>query len=146
MTLPFLIFRIVYAEKEEKESYNIIKIEYRIDFNKIKCYFNNMKGDERMEQKKLPAWVLGLEEEELTFIKKFILASGSLKEVASLYGVTYPTVRLRLDRLIQKIKLNEQMAEEPFIAMVKQLAIDEKMDFETAKLLITAYKKEKETK
>ena len=105
-----------------------------------------MKGDERMEQKKLPAWVLGLEEEELTFIKKFILASGSLKEVASLYGVTYPTVRLRLDRLIQKIKLNEQIAEEPFIAMVKQLALDEKMDFETAKLLITAYKKEKETK
>ncbi len=99
-----------------------------------------------MKQKNLPAWILGMEEEELSFIKKFILASGSLKEVASIYGVTYPTVRLRLDRLIQKIKLNEQMAEEPFIAMVKQLAIDEKMDFETAKLLITVYKKEKETK
>lgn len=99
-----------------------------------------------MKQKNLPAWILGMEEEELSFIKKFILASGSLKEVASIYGVTYPTVRLRLDRLIQKVKLNEQMAEEPFIAMVKQLAIDEKMDFETAKLLITVYKKEKETK
>ncbi len=99
-----------------------------------------------MEQKNLPTWILGMEEEELSFIKKFILASGSLKEVASIYGVTYPTVRLRLDRLIQKIQLNEQRAEEPFIAMVKQLAIDEKMDFETAKQLITAYKKEKETK
>lgn len=96
-----------------------------------------------MEQKNLPAWILGMEEEELSFIKKFILASGSLKEVASIYGVTYPTVRLRLDRLIQKIELNEQMAEEPFIAMVKQLAIDDKMDFETAKLLISAYRKEK---
>ena len=96
-----------------------------------------------MEQRKLPAWILGMEEEALSFIKKFILASGSLKEVASIYGVTYPTVRLRLDRLIQKIELNEQMAEEPFIAMVKQLAIDEKMDFETAKLLISAYRKEK---
>lgn len=99
-----------------------------------------------MEQKNLPTWILGMEEEELSFIKKFILASGSLKEVASIYGVTYPTVRLRLDRLIQKIQLNEQRAEEPFIAMVKQLAIDEKMDFETAKQLITSYKKEKETK
>ena len=96
-----------------------------------------------MEQKNLPAWILGMEEEELSFVKKFILASGSLKEVASLYGVTYPTVRLRLDRLIQKIQMNEQLAEEPFIAMVKQLAIDEKMDFETAKLLIAAYKKER---
>ena len=84
-----------------------------------------------------------MEEEELSFIKKFILASGSLKEVASVYGVTYPTVRLRLDRLIQKIELNEQITEEPFVSMVKQLAIDEKLDFETAKLLISEYRKEK---
>ncbi len=99
-----------------------------------------------MEQKNLPAWILGMEEEELSFIKKFIVASGSLKEVASVYGVTYPSVSLRLDRLIQKIQMNEQLAEEPFVAMVKQLAIDEKLDFETAKLLITAYRKEREEK
>ena len=102
-----------------------------------------MKGGGGMEQKNLPAWILGMEEEELSFIKKFILASGSLKEVASVYGVTYPTVRLRLDRLIQKIELNEQFTEEPFVSMVKQLAIDEKLDFETAKLLISEYRKEK---
>ena len=50
----------------------------------------------------LPDWMTNLEEEDVAFIKKFILASGSLKEVAGQYGVTYPTVRLRLDRLIQK--------------------------------------------
>lgn len=96
-----------------------------------------------MEERKLPGWILGLEEEELTFIKKFVLASGSLKEIAALYGVTYPTVRLRLDKLIQKIKIQEQMAEEPFVALVKQLAIDDKLDFETAKLLIDSYKRER---
>ena len=32
----------------------------------------------------------GLEDEDVAFIKKFLLASGSLKEVAGLYGVTYP--------------------------------------------------------
>ena len=48
-----------------------------------------------------------LEDEDLAFVKKFLLASGSLKEVASVYGVSYPTVRLRLDRLIQKIRLSE---------------------------------------
>lgn len=96
-----------------------------------------------MEERKLPGWILGLEEEELAFIKKFVLASGSLKEIAALYGVTYPTVRLRLDRLIQKIKLQEQLAEEPFVALVKQLAIDDRLDFETAKLLIDSYKKER---
>ena len=56
----------------------------------------------------LPAWMAGLEEEDLAFIRRFVLASGSLKEVAVEYGVSYPTVRLRLDRLIQKIRLSEQ--------------------------------------
>ncbi len=99
-----------------------------------------------MQQKQFPAWLTGLEEEELSFIKNFILASGSLKEIAKIYGVTYPTVRLRLDQLIQKIQLNEQKTEEPFVAVVKQLAIEEKLDFDIAKLLIAAYRKEKEEK
>ena len=55
----------------------------------------------------VPEWMAGLEDEDLVFIKKFVLASGSLKEMAGEYGVTYPTVRLRLDRLIQKIKLGD---------------------------------------
>jgi hypothetical protein len=77
----------------------------------------------------------------LGFIKKFILSSGSLKQVASQYGVTYPTVRLRLDRLIQKIQINEETAKEPYIALIKKLAVNEKIDFDTAKLLISEYKK-----
>jgi hypothetical protein len=61
--------------------------------------------------------------------------------MASLYGVTYPTVRLRLDRLIQKIKISEDSANEPFISLIKRMAVNEKMDFETAKLLISEYRK-----
>ena len=87
--------------------------------------------------------MLGLGEEDAAFAKKFILASGSLKEMAAQYNVSYPTVRLRLDRLIQKIKLTEDAAEEPFVALVKQLAIDERLSFETAKLLVDQYRKEK---
>ena len=83
----------------------------------------------------------GLEEEEVAFIRKFILASGSLKEVAGQYGVTYPTVRLRLDRLIQKIKLTENTAADPYIATIKRLAMNEKLDLDTAKVLIAEYKK-----
>ena len=56
----------------------------------------------------VPEWMAGLEDEDLVFIKKFVLASGSLKEMAGEYGVTYPTVRLRLDRLIQKIKAEKK--------------------------------------
>lgn len=92
----------------------------------------------------MPVWMSELEDQDLTFIKKFILASGSLKEVAALYGVSYPTVRLRLDRLIQKIRLTETAEADPYVSLVKRLAVDDKLDFETAKLLIDTYRKTKE--
>ena len=91
----------------------------------------------------VPEWMVNLDDEDVAFIKKFLLASGSLKEVAGLYGVTYPTVRLRLDRLIQKIQLSENAAAEPYISLIKRLAINEKIDFDTAKILMTEYKKSK---
>lgn len=91
----------------------------------------------------LPEWLAGLEEEEIVFIKKFLLASGSLKEVAALYGVTYPTVRLRLDRLIQKIKLADEQEQDDYVALVKRLALNDRLDFDTAKLLIQTYERQK---
>ena len=89
----------------------------------------------------VPDWMAGLEDEDLVFIKKFVLASGSLKEMAGEYGVTYPTVRLRLDRLIQKIRLSDDVAAEPYVTLIKRLAVNDKLDFDTAKLLISEYKK-----
>lgn len=50
-----------------------------------------------------------------------------------MYGVSYPTVRLRLDKLIQKIELGDQQEEEPFQTFIKGLAVDSKIDLETAK-------------
>ena len=64
-----------------------------------------------------------------------------MKEIARQYGVTYPTVRLRLDRLIQKIEISEDNANEPYIGLIKRLAVNEKVDFDTAKILISEYKK-----
>jgi len=92
--------------------------------------------------KRLPVWLESLEEEDLNFIKSFILASGSLKEIAKKYEVTYPTIRLRLDKIIQKIKMNDEEMDQPFIAMIKKLAIEDKLEFETAKLIIDTYKSE----
>ena len=92
----------------------------------------------------LPEWMANLEDEDAAFIRRFVLASGSLKEVAKQYGVTYPTVRLRLDRLIEKIKLGEQSAQEPYIGLIRRLAVDERIDIDAAKLLINEYKKLKE--
>lgn len=91
----------------------------------------------------LPVWMSSLDDEDVVFIKRFILASGSLKEIAKQYNVTYPTVRLRLDRLIQKIQISENTTDEPFISLIKRMAVDEKLDFDTAKVLISEYKKVK---
>ncbi len=91
----------------------------------------------------IPDWMSELEEEDLSFIKRFLLSSGSLKEMASQYGVSYPTVRLRLDRLIQKIQMGEENNRDHFVSLVKRLALEERLDFDTAKLLIVAYKNSK---
>ena len=89
----------------------------------------------------VPEWMLNLDDEDVAFMKRFLLASGSLKEIAKQYGVTYPTVRLRLDKLIQKIMLSEGAEKDPYIALIKRLSINERLDFDTAKILINEYKK-----
>lgn len=90
---------------------------------------------------KVPDWMEDLDYEDITFIKRFILASGSLKDVANQYEVTYPTIRLKLDRLIQKIEINDETQKEPYISLIKRLAVDEKIDFETTKILVSEYRR-----
>ena len=97
-----------------------------------------------MELNQIPQWLLALEPEDVAFLKNFALKSGSLKEIARLYGVSYPTVRLRLDKLIQKIELSDRQEEEPFTAFLKGLAVDGRLELDTAKLIIDRYQREKE--
>ena len=91
----------------------------------------------------VPEWMRELEE-DVNFIRNFILASGSLKEIANQYNVSYPTVRLRIDKIIQKIRISESRENDPYISLIKRLAVNDKIDFETAKLLINEYKKRME--
>lgn len=50
----------------------------------------------------LPA-LASLPEAEQQFVLQFVKASGSLKEMAKLLGLSYPTVRNRLDDIINRI-------------------------------------------
>ena len=47
--------------------------------------------------------LLLLPEEDLELVTQFVLASGSLKEMALLYQVSYPTIRASLDRVIANL-------------------------------------------
>lgn len=56
--------------------------------------------------------IMSLPEEYQSFIELFVLSSGSLKEMAALLGVTYPTVRIRMDNIIKALKEQMQKKEE----------------------------------
>ena len=42
--------------------------------------------------------------EHQRFIEMFILAGGNLKEIAEQVGVSYPTIRSRLDKIIESLR------------------------------------------
>jgi hypothetical protein len=84
-----------------------------------------------------------LSEDDLAFLKRFLLSSGTLKELAKQYGVSYPTVRLRLDRLIQKIELlDEHQDAGGFELRLRSLYADGRLDDETFRLLLEAHRDE----
>lgn len=93
---------------------------------------------------KLPLWITELEGDELLFIKRFVMASGSLKEIANIYDVTYPTVRNRLNGIIEKLKMCDENREDDYVRLIKKLTLEDKIDFEAATLLIHEYRSEKE--
>ena len=89
----------------------------------------------------LPAWLQHLEEEDLQFIKKLVLASGSLKELAEHYGVSYPTIRLRLDKVIDRIRLLDERAPvDALEARVRLLVADGEMSAKLAKELLQLHR------
>ena len=73
----------------------------------------------------IPAWLAALSSEDLQFLKRFLIASGSLKDLAQEYQVSYPTIRGRLDRLIAKVRVAEDpKITDPFVRKVQFLAAD----------------------
>jgi hypothetical protein len=86
------------------------------------------------------SWVSSLSEEDLEFVKNFVLKSGSLKDMAEAYGVSYPTMRLKLDKLIEKIGLVDNNRDDDYTRKIKAMAIDGKLSLEAARELIEAYR------
>ena len=97
-----------------------------------------------MTETQYQRWVDLLEEEDLGFVKRFILFSGSLKDLATAYNISYPTLRLRLDRLIEKIKiLDDQKIEDTYERLLRAQFADGKLDAQTFRRLLTAYQQAK---
>lgn len=86
-------------------------------------------------------WLEALDDEDLMFVRRFILASGSLKAVARSYEISYPTVRLRLDRLIQKIEVVEAHREvSAFERQLRLLYADGRVDLDAVQRLLALHR------
>jgi hypothetical protein len=86
-----------------------------------------------------------LTDEDVAFVKRFVLASGSLKALAKDYGVSYPTIRLRLDLLIQKIGIydSEEIAS-AFERELRAMVAEGKLDVATMNAILAAHERELE--
>jgi hypothetical protein len=95
-----------------------------------------------MTASEIPAWFAHLEDEDQQFIKRFVLASGSLKDLASFYEVSYPTLRLRLDRLIERIRvLDDNTPSDPLDARIRLLVADGEVSPKAGKELLRMHKR-----
>jgi hypothetical protein len=91
-----------------------------------------------------PAWLAALSSEDLQFLKRFLTASGSLKDLAQEYQVSYPTIRGRLDRLIAKVRAAEDpKITDPFERKLQMLLADGALPHPMAKELLHAHRESK---
>jgi hypothetical protein len=89
----------------------------------------------------IPAWFELVSDEDREFVRRFVLSSGSLKALADEYGVSYPTVRARLDRLIAKVEAaTDPRIADPFQRKLRVLVADGQIASATARELLDAYR------
>ena len=85
-------------------------------------------------------WFLELSTEDQEFVKQLVLSSGSLKLLAKIYDVSYPTVRTRLNMVIQTINLIDSKQANSFEGRIMKMVIAEKVSLDVAKEIISDYR------
>lgn len=59
--------------------------------------------------------------EEQTFVAAFVRSHGSIKQMEHLFGISYPTVKNRLNRIAEKLRFVEVTAAEESSDILEQL-------------------------
>ena len=85
---------------------------------------------------------LELSPDQQKFAIAFILASGSLKEMANILNISYPTVRSKLDRIIECLK-GEKPSEEERRAAILDALEEKKISSQEASRLLSQEANEK---
>jgi len=89
--------------------------------------------------------LLSLNEEELDLVLQLVLASGSLKDLARVYQVSYPTIRLRVDRLIERLRqLVEGATPDPMMQLIAGLVERGEITVTAARAVRDLYRQQRE--
>lgn len=84
-----------------------------------------------------PRWLAHFTEEDYAFLQRFLLSSGSLKDLARDYDISYPTVRLRLDRLIAKARIADEMRDaDDFTLLIRSLVADGRLAADVGRAIL----------
>lgn len=103
----------------------------RVAVAKIQCLQCETKFEGNFE---IPS-LLKIQGDDLQFILDFVRCSGSLKEMAKLHGVSYPTLRNKLNSIIEQINSLENKKVDINDKILKQLEAGEISAKEAARLL-----------
>jgi hypothetical protein len=91
--------------------------------------------------------LLSLNEEDLDLVLQLVLASGSLKDLARVYQVSYPTIRLRVDRLIERLRqLVEGATPDPMMQLIAGLVERGEITVTAARAVRDLYRQQWEQK
>ncbi|MFN0134619.1 MAG: DUF2089 family protein [Phycisphaerae bacterium] len=85
--------------------------------------------------------LLALPPADLDLVAELVLHGGSLKELAAVYDVSYPTIRTRLDRVIARLReLMSGKRLDPFNEMLAQLVERGELTAGAARALLDAHR------
>jgi hypothetical protein len=104
-------------------------------------------AENRQSLRKREHPLLLLPEDDLDIVVQFVLASGSLKDMALLYQVSYPTIRASLDRVIANLRrIVSGAAPDAMTDLLADLVERGEIKVSTAKNIRAVYRKTLERK
>jgi hypothetical protein len=77
------------------------------------------------------------------FVLRLVLSSGSLKDLAQAYGVSYPTIRAKLDKVIAHLEgVLKNRPPEPMAELLADLTAKGEVTPSAARIVLDAHRKQ----
>jgi len=103
--------------------FNCPSCDERMVISELKC----PKCDLRVQKDFSPCEFCQLPEEDYDFLKIFLRCQGKITDIEKTLGVSYPTIKTRIERLLNKLQLSPvEGAHDPLDALAQgNISVDE---------------------